>query len=39
MDVNAEGVDVYNTMIDAMGAPGRLGPEKRGHRKIDKIRA
>ncbi len=39
MDVGAEGIDVYNTMLDAMGAKSRLGPEKRQHAAIDKIRA
>ncbi len=39
MDVGAEGLDLYNTMIRAMGAPGRLGPGKRETRNIDQIRA
>ncbi len=39
MDVNAEGIDVYNTMLDAVGSKERLGPAKRDHRKIDNIRA
>jgi hypothetical protein len=39
MDVNAEGLDVYNTMLTAMGAAQRLGPEKRDARTIDKILA
>ena len=39
MDVGAEGLDVYNTMIGAMGAKGELGPDKRDKRRIDKIRA
>ncbi len=39
MDIGAEGLDVYNTMIRTMGAPGRLGPEKRENRDIDQIRA
>ena len=39
MDVNAEGLDVYNTMLTAMGVPGRLGPEKRSAKSIDSIRA
>jgi len=37
-DVNSEGIDVYNTMLDAMGSPIRLGPEKREHQAIDSIR-
>lgn len=39
MDVKAEGLDVYNTMLSAMGAKSELGPEKRDKRKIDQIRA
>ncbi len=39
MDVGAEGVDVYNTMLDAMGSRKRLGPGDREHRAVDKIRA
>ena len=39
MDVNAEGVDVYNTMLDAFGAKVRLGPTKREANSIDSIRA
>ena len=39
MDVGAEGLDVYNTMIRAMGARGRLGPAKREGRHVDQIRA
>jgi len=39
MDVGAEGLDLYNTMIRAMRAPGRLGPGKRETRNIDQIRA
>ena len=29
MDVGSEGIDLYNTMLNAMGAKERLGPEKR----------
>ena len=39
MDVNAEGIDVYNTMLNAMGSKSHLGPEKREKRPVDKIRA
>lgn len=39
MDVKAEGIDVYNTMLSAMGAKQRLGPAKRRHQAIDKIRS
>ncbi|HRX83038.1 MAG TPA: hypothetical protein P5307_28420 [Pirellulaceae bacterium] len=38
MNVNAEGLDVYNTMLAAMGVSGRLGPEKRKATSIDAIR-
>jgi hypothetical protein len=39
MDVKAEAIDVYNTMLTAMGAKKRLGPAKRQPAAIDKIRA
>ncbi len=39
LDLNAEGIDVYNTLISGMGAKGKLGPEKRKAIKIDQIRA
>jgi hypothetical protein len=39
MDVGAEGVDVYNTMLGAFGARHRLGPAKRESIAIDSIRA
>lgn len=39
MDVNAEGLDVYNTMLQAMGASYRLGPADRQMTPTDKIRA
>ena len=39
MDVGAEGLDVYNTMLAGMGARKRLGPEKREHRAVDQIHA
>jgi hypothetical protein len=39
MDVGAEGVDVYNTMLTAMGCQDRLGPRQREASAIDKIRA
>ena len=39
MDVGAEGIDVYNTVLEAMGAPQRLGPANRDGRAIDAIRA
>jgi hypothetical protein len=39
LDVGAEGLDVYNTMLQTMGAPRRLGPADREPRAIDTIRA
>lgn len=39
MDVNAEGVDVYNTMLTAMGAKQKLGPKNRKFNSVDKIRS
>jgi len=39
MDVGAEGIDVYNTMLTAMGATDRLGPKKREMRHVDGMRA
>ena len=38
MDVNAEGLDVYNTMLAAMGVKDRLGPEERKVASVDAIR-
>ena len=39
MDVKAEGLDVYNTILTAMGSKQQLGPEKRKHQPVEKIRA
>ncbi len=39
MDVGAEGIDVYNTLLEGMKVPGRLGPPKREARPVDRIRA
>lgn len=39
LDVAAEGIDVYNTMLDAMNVTDRLGPANRDARVIDAIRA
>lgn len=38
-DVGAEGIDVYNTMLAAMGVSRRLGPAKRPVNALDAIRA
>jgi len=37
MDIGAEGLDVYNTMLDALGCASRLGPRNRDSRKIHGI--
>lgn len=39
MDVGAEGLDVYNTMLAGMGIKDRLGPAKRKGNYVDSIRA
>lgn len=39
MDVGAEGLDVYNTMITGMGAKGQLGPNDRDRTAVDQVRA
>jgi hypothetical protein len=39
IDVGQEGIDVYNTMLDAMGATRRLGPANRDRTAVDAIRA
>lgn len=39
LDVNAEGLDVYNTMLGSMGGRSRLGPEQREARQVDSILA
>jgi hypothetical protein len=38
MDVGAEGIDVYNTMLDGMGASHKLGPTDRETNAVDAIR-
>jgi len=37
MDVKAQGIDLYNTMLGAMGADPRLGPKDYKYSSIDKI--
>ena len=39
MDVGAEGLDVYNTLLGAMGAREKLGPGGRKGAHVDKLRA
>ena len=39
VDVRAEGLDVYNTLLESVGAKGRLGPGKRKFRRVRSIRA
>ena len=38
MDVPAEGIDVYNTMLTTMGVADKLGPANHDHQSIDRIR-
>jgi hypothetical protein len=39
LDVGAEGLDVYNTILDALQATTRLGPTDRESHAVDQIRA
>jgi hypothetical protein len=39
LDVGSEGVNVYNTMLDAMGTTERLGPADREMTPVDSILA
>ena len=39
MDVAAEGIDVYNTMLEGMDVHHKLGPSDRDRVFVDKIRA
>lgn len=39
LDVRAEGIDVYNSILSAMGSAKRLGPANREARAVDAIRA
>ena len=39
LDMGAEGIDLYNTMLEAMDASDRLGPPNRQFQRVDKIRA
>lgn len=39
LDIGEEGLDVYNSMLDTMGAKTRLGPTDRERRRVDAIRA
>lgn len=39
LDLKAEGLDVYNTILDGMGVSQRMGPSDRDHSGIDAIRA
>ncbi|QDT16311.1 DUF1552 domain-containing protein [Alienimonas californiensis] len=38
LDANAEGLDVYNTLLAGMGVADRLGPKKRDGKAIDALR-
>lgn len=39
LDVNAEGIDVYNTMVSAVGAKEQLDSAKRESKRVDEILA
>ena len=39
IDVKAEGIDVYNTMLESVGVKHKLGPKDRKFKSIDSIRA
>jgi hypothetical protein len=39
MDIGREGIDVYNTMLDAMGASDRLGPADHEATRVDSLLA
>ena len=39
LDVGAEGLDVYNSMLTTMGCTERLGPQDREVHPVDAIRA
>jgi hypothetical protein len=39
MDVKREGIDVYNTMLSAMGVQARLGDSDREFLSVDSIRS
>jgi hypothetical protein len=38
MDVGAEGIDLYNTLLDGVGVSRRIGPADREHTAIDPVR-
>ncbi|NNE18371.1 MAG: hypothetical protein HKN10_07840, partial [Myxococcales bacterium] len=37
VDVSAEGLDLYNTMLEAMGISRRLGPSGRSLNRVSQI--
>jgi hypothetical protein len=39
LDLGTEGIDVYNTILEAFGVSRRLGPANRESRRVDSIRA
>lgn len=39
IDTDAEGIDIYNTMLGAMNVKEKLGPGEREHRAFDALRA
>ena len=38
MDVNAEAIDLYNTILQTLSAKKQLGPDKRKHNPVNQIR-
>lgn len=39
LDIGAEGLDVYNSMLAGMGVKDQIGPQRRDKKTIDQIRA
>lgn len=39
LNAKAEGLDLYNTMLEAMNVKEKLGPKEREHRAVDSVRA
>ncbi len=37
VDVGSEGLDLYNTMIEAHGISTKLGPSGRAFKRVDKV--
>jgi hypothetical protein len=37
LDVNSEGLDLYNTLIQTTGTKAKLGPDKRPAKLVEKV--